>query len=107
MQVDQNEVGAGAGVIAEEYVRVSGWNRLRLVENRGNEVAMEVARINCSHCSTCSRRMNTVTGNVHSAGLLVKWEDRRGGKIIVIPLPKGFDPVEHLRNVLKLNIYRP
>lgn len=88
------------------YVEVSGWSRDRLVEVRGEKVAMEIARISCSHCSTCSDRMNTVTSRIHRAGLNVEWEQREGGKMIVITLPKATDPVEHLRNVLGLRISR-
>jgi D-arabinose 1-dehydrogenase-like Zn-dependent alcohol dehydrogenase len=76
------------------------------VENRGNAVAMEIARINCSHCSTCSRRMETVTSLVHRAGLVVGWEQRGGGYFIVIPNPQGLDPIQHLRTILGLHIKR-
>ena len=85
-------------------VVVMDWDRPRLVEDRGNAVAMEVARIECSHCATCSRRMDTVTSRVHSAGLKVEWERREGGYLIVIPLPDGKDPVTHLTKVLGLRI---
>ena len=93
-------------VISDEVVRVAGWSRTRLVENRGDAVAMEIARISCSHCATCSRRMDAVTGRVHGAGLNVQWERRGGGYFIVLPLPDGADPVAHLRQVLGLAISR-
>lgn len=93
--------------IAERYyVEVEGWSRNRLVEVRDGKVAMEIARVNCSHCSTCSRRMETVTKRVHQAGLNVDWERREGGYLIVIPLPEGNDPTQHLREVLNLRISR-
>ena len=87
-------------------VKVRDWSRPRLVENRGNAVAMEVARISCSHCSTCSSRIETVAARVHFAGIRVKWERRKGGQLIVIPLPKGKDPITHLNKLLKLGIKR-
>lgn len=87
-------------------VVVENWSRPRLVENRFRTVALEVARINCSHCSTCSRRMETVTSRVHMAGLKVDWERRNGGWLIVIPLPVDKDPVVHLSRMLGLGISR-
>jgi len=88
------------------YVDVSGWSRERLVEFRENAVAMEIARTSCSHCATCSERMETVSRRVHQAGLIVDWEQRGGGQLIVIPLPKDTDPIEYLRKVLGLRITR-
>jgi hypothetical protein len=88
------------------YVDVCGWRRERLVEVRGNTVAMEIARIACSHCAVCSGRMETVINNVKKAGLNVNWERREGGQMIVLPLPENTDPVEYLRNVLSLSINR-
>jgi len=85
-------------------VVVENWARERLVENRGNVVAMEIARISCSHCSICSQRMDTVASRVHRAGLKVEWERREGGYLIVVPLPTGKDPVRHLNEVLALGI---
>lgn len=85
-------------------VSVDGWSRSRTVEVRGNKVAMEIARVSCSHCATCSRRMDTITGQVHRAGLEVEWERVGGGHFIVIPLPKNANPVRHLAKVLDLCI---
>ena len=92
--------------VATEVVRVGDWSRTRQVENRGNAVAMEIARINCSHCSTCSQRMDAVTSRVHRAGLNVDWERRGGGDFIVVPNPEKADPVKHLRKVLGLRLSR-
>jgi len=92
--------------VSKFYVQVNNWSRNRLVELRSKDVAMEVARINCSHCPTCSNRMDTVASRVHRAGLVVKWEQRGGGRMIVIPLPKNTDPVQHLSEVLELSIRR-
>jgi hypothetical protein len=88
------------------YVSVEDWSRNRLVEFRKGAIAMEIARISCSHCSTCSKRMETVSRRVHDAGLKVDWERRDGGCLIGIPLPKTADPIEHLRKVLGLRITR-
>ncbi|MCX6712824.1 MAG: hypothetical protein NTY66_01300 [Candidatus Vogelbacteria bacterium] len=85
-------------------VVVEDWSRSRLVENRGDSVAMEVARFSCSHCPTCSNRMDMVSSRVHRHGLAVRWENVRGGRFIVLSLPKGTNPVRHLAKVLELNI---
>ncbi len=93
-------------VISSDVVRVDGWSRTRRIEHRGDEVAMEIARVDCSHCATCSKRMDTVTSNVHRAGILAKWERVGGGHFIIIPLPPSADPIRHLAKTLKLTISR-
>lgn len=94
-------------VMIEQFsVSVYSWSRTRTVEVRGDKVAMEIARFSCSHCATCSRRMDTVSSCVHQHGLTVEWEQVRGGYFIVIPLPEGADPVQHLAEVLCLSIRR-
>ena len=39
---------------------VSGWSRFRDVRVENGKVSMEIARVNCSHCATCRRRVEHV-----------------------------------------------
>ena len=41
-------------------VQVSGWNRFRDVRVEHGKVSMEIARVDCSHCATCRRRVEHV-----------------------------------------------
>ncbi len=67
------------------WVRVSGWQRHREVILRENSVEMMIALINCSHCATCSRRIETV--NAVLEGKESQWRREGGGYHVVLPYP--------------------
>jgi len=66
-------------------VRVAGWQNSRQVSFRGNSVAMEVARISCSHCATCAGRIHYVENALRGEG---KRDYVGGGVIVSLPYPE-------------------
>jgi len=68
--------------------RVGGWSYPRLVTLEKGRVAMEVARINCSHCVTCRGRMNYVQSRLRGEGETIY---AGGGVLIQLDYPKGRD----------------
>jgi hypothetical protein len=59
---------------------VAGWSRTREVTVENGEIALEVARISCSHCATCSGRLQAIRQRVGRESR----EDYRGGGVLVI-----------------------
>lgn len=90
------------------WVAVSGWQRHRQVVLRDNTVEMMIALINCSHCATCSGRMDRVRAAV--AGKEARWRREEGGYWIVLPYPAeaardGEAIVTFLREALGLPLH--
>lgn len=67
-------------------VRIGGWSNSRLVVLEKEQVTMEVARINCSHCATCSARMHYVNARLRGDE---KMSYQGGGVLVTLPYPKG------------------
>jgi len=88
----------------EFLVYVDDWSFHRLVQYRDGRVSLEIARMDCSHCGTCSDRMESTTARVRAAGLQVDWQRVGGGYMISIPLPDEVDPVDHLSAILGLPV---
>lgn len=67
------------------WVSVRGWQRHREVILRENSVEMMIALINCSHCATCSQRIECVRAAVE--GKEAQWRREGGGYYVVLPYP--------------------
>jgi|GEM_PF-4912536 hypothetical protein len=67
-------------------VWVGGWRNSRQVSFDRDKVAIEVARISCSHCTTCS-------GRIHYVENALRGEGERsyvgGGVIVSLPYPES------------------
>ncbi len=64
--------------------KVGGWMYPRLVVLEKGQVTMEVARISCSHCPTCSGRINYVQNRLNGEGKLAY---QGGGVLVTLPYP--------------------
>lgn len=67
------------------WVAVSGWQRHREVILRESTVEMMIALTACSHCATCSRRIDAVSAAVE--GKEAQWRREGGGYYVVLPYP--------------------
>jgi len=69
------------------WVRVGDWRCARQVTVQSGQVSFEVARINCSHCPTCSSRLHFV-GNRFGDSAVRSYVG--GGVIFTMPLPSEY-----------------
>jgi len=66
------------------YLRVEGWRYARHAMIRANTLFMEVARVACSHCPTCSHRIQTVESRLRSAGVPWRFVHLDGGMYLAV-----------------------
>ena len=65
-------------------LRVDGWRYARHAMVRGNTLLMEVAREACSHCPTCSRRIQTIESRLKGAGTPWRFVFLNGGQYLAV-----------------------
>ena len=85
-------------------LRVAGWTYPRHAFVRDSHILMEVARIDCSHCTTCSHRMDVVASRLRDAGVDGSWERESGGYYLSVPYDRKVAPARFLSELLKLSI---
>ncbi|OGF74826.1 hypothetical protein A3J56_02605 [Candidatus Giovannonibacteria bacterium RIFCSPHIGHO2_02_FULL_46_20] len=70
-------------------LQVANWRYPRHAFFEGNTLKMEVARVVCQHCSTCSRRVETVESQLKGTNVAWRWETANGGLYLAVELPDG------------------
>ncbi len=85
-------------------LNVAGWTYPRHAYVADNHLFFEVARINCSHCATCSRRMSAAESSLSHAGVASSWHRKGGGYYLSVPYDQEREPAEFLSDLLGLTI---
>ncbi len=86
-------------------LQVAGWTYPRHTYREGNALKMEVARVSCRHCPTCSRRVEMVGKRMQGTSAEWHWETAQGGLYLAIKLPEMEVEVDrYLGSLLGLRI---
>lgn len=70
-------------------LQVDNWRYPRQAFFEGKTLKMEVARVACRHCSTCSRRVDAVESRLQGTNVAWRWETAQGGLYLAVELPEG------------------
>ena len=68
----------------ELRLRVEGWSNSRHAVVRGNTLMIEVARVRCNHCPTCSHRIQTIESRLRGAGTPWRFVNLNGGTYLAV-----------------------
>lgn len=65
-------------------LRVEGWANSRHAMVRGNTLYMEVARVACNHCPTCSFRIRTIESRLQGSATPWRFVFMDGGQYLAV-----------------------
>ncbi|OGN33188.1 MAG: hypothetical protein A3F98_03915 [Candidatus Yanofskybacteria bacterium RIFCSPLOWO2_12_FULL_41_8] len=68
----------------EFRLRVEGWRYSRHAMIQANTLLMEVARMACSHCPTCSNRIRTLESRLQGNGTSWRFVNLNGGVYLAV-----------------------
>lgn len=68
----------------ELHLRVEGWRYARHAMIQANTLYMEVARISCNHCPTCSNRIRTIESRLQGADTPWRFVFLNGGQYLAV-----------------------
>lgn len=88
-------------------VQVNGWSYRRMVMVSENQIGLQTTVPSCSHCPTCQGRVHHFQGMLaNKPDQLHQWKWIDGANWLFLPLKNEENPLDTLRRVLEVRIYR-